>query len=186
LSWDIDFYAHEMLDAKSFMSRVHFADHIYRSWVAMQKELEQFLKSGKPEMIDEVSVDAIPINRSKGVRGRKAESPQPALRHGSDSERDEHRQRFSDKTMSEAAAVLLAEKKQLHGREIERLLKEGGYRSKSQFFQNVLEATFKRDGRFRNVGGNIWELKEPQLFNPNGKAVNEEDVAAKNSGSANL
>ncbi len=69
LSWDINFYAHEMLDAKSFMSRVHFADHIYRSWVAMQKELEQFLKSGKPEMIDEVSVDAIPINRSKGVRG---------------------------------------------------------------------------------------------------------------------
>jgi hypothetical protein len=133
-----------------------------------------------------VPVEAIPINRSKNVRGRKTETTQPALRHRPEIERDDHRQRFSDKTMSEAAAILLAERKQLHGREIERLLKEGGYRSRSQFFQNVLEATFKRDGRFRNIGGNIWELQEPQFFTPNGKILNEEEVAAARSGSANL
>jgi hypothetical protein len=188
LSWDIDFYAHEMLDANTFMQRVHFADHIYRSWVAMNGELEQFLKSGKPEMIEEVSVEGIPISRPKSIRGRKVDkTAQLALRHRPETERDEHRLRFRDKTMAEGAAILLAEKKQLHGRDIEHLLKEGGYRSRSQFFQNVLEATFKRDGRFRNIGGNIWELKEPQFFNPNGKTVNEEDVAAaENSASANL
>jgi hypothetical protein len=187
LAWDVDFYAHEMLDAKSFIQRVHFADHIYRAWVAMKRELEQFLKTGKPEMIEEISAESTSISRrSKGPRARKTDrSTQLALPHRPENERDEHRLRFSDETMADGAAILLAEKKKLHGREIERLLKEGGYRSKSQFFQNVLEATFKRDGRFRNVGGNTWELKEPQFFGSNGKAMRAAEVAAEDRGLTN-
>src|SRR6266851_820970 len=106
------------------MQRVHFADHIFRAWVAMKRELEHFLKTGTPEMIEEISVDAAPVNRSKNPLARKTDKrTQLALRHRPENERDEHRLPFSDTAMADGAAILLAEKKKLHGREIERLLK---------------------------------------------------------------
>jgi hypothetical protein len=166
---DFEYYARQLLDADIFMKRVHFADHLQTTWFAMRQEIEHILKTGKPELVQEK-----PVTKRVGPQ-RRTKPPALNAPH-EDHPKDEPKLRFRDKTVADGAAILLAEQGKLHGREIERLLKEGGYRSKSQFFQNVLDSTFKRDGRFRNVGGNTWELKEPSLFT-NGKVEVGKDAA---------
>jgi hypothetical protein len=76
--------------------------------------------------------------------------------------------------LADAAAALLATHGTLHGSKIEQLLKEGGYRSRAKFFQNVLDSAFKRDGRFRNLGGNLWQLQEPLLSSDRTEQPGEE------------
>jgi hypothetical protein len=66
---------------------------------------------------------------------------------------------FRNLTLVQAVKVLLREQKQLHGKEIERLLREGGYRTKARHFQQGMFSAFERDGGFVNVGGNTWKLK---------------------------
>jgi hypothetical protein len=164
LAADIDYYVHELLASERFMKRVHFADHLQGTWFQMVKEIEHFVKTGKPELIEEKPAKKFASPKRAKLRALDA----PHEDHAK-VKPDEHQSRFRDRTMAAGAAILLAEHGKLHGSDIERLLKEGGYRSKSKFFQNVLDSTFKRDGRFRNVGGNTWELKAPPLF-ANGNA----------------
>lgn len=68
--------------------------------------------------------------------------------------------RFRNLTLAQVGAMLLAEHSQLHGTQIEELAKEGGYKGGTENFQNYLPIAFKRDGRFENIGGNTWKLKE--------------------------
>ena len=67
--------------------------------------------------------------------------------------------RFRKMTIAEAGKALLAEHGQLHGKELERLLKAGGYQSKAEHFQSTILVAFRRDGGFENVGSNTWRLK---------------------------
>jgi hypothetical protein len=68
---------------------------------------------------------------------------------------------FRKLTLAEVAKVLLKEYGKLHGKEIERLAKAGGFKGGKENFQNYMPVAFKRDGGFENVGGNTWRLKEP-------------------------
>ena len=68
--------------------------------------------------------------------------------------------RFRGLSIAQAGKLLLQEHGQLHGKEIERLLKSGGIQSKAEHFQSTMLVAFGRDGGFRNVGGNTWRLKE--------------------------
>ena len=68
--------------------------------------------------------------------------------------------RFRKMTMAEGAEVLLKDQPQLHGSQIEKMLKDGGYRSYSENFQSALTVALKRAGKFENIGGNVWRLKE--------------------------
>jgi hypothetical protein len=176
LAADMEYFARELLDAEPFMKRVHFADHLQTSWFQMKDAIELFLKTGEVELAKEKNVTKKVLTLKRIPRTpakQQAHEDHPKI------ESKEHEVRFRDVTMADGAAILLAEHKQLHGKAIENLLKRGGYRSKSKFFQNVLDATFKRDGRFRNVGGNTWELKEPSLFvNGEVEVQRDEDEAS--------
>lgn len=68
--------------------------------------------------------------------------------------------RFRNLTLAQVGAMLLVEHGALHGTKIEELAKEGGYKGGTENFQNYLPIALKRDGRFENIGGNTWRLKE--------------------------
>ena len=157
LATDMEYYARELLDAEPFMKKVHFADHLQTAWFQLKDEIEHFIKTGE-----------VKLAREKNITNERPSSKQLRIVKGDDLHESHPKPdlglRFRNVTMADGAALLLAEHKQLHGKKIEELLKAGGYRSKSQFFQNVLDSTFKRDGRFRNLGRNTWELNEPSLF----------------------
>lgn len=70
--------------------------------------------------------------------------------------------RFRNVTLAQAAKVLLAEAAgtPLHGAEIERLAKLGGFTGGTKNFQNYLPVALKRAGGIENIGGNRWRLNE--------------------------
>jgi hypothetical protein len=157
--------AHAMLDAEHFMQRVHFADRLQSTWLQMEGLIEHFLKTGKSEAIEESSSVPRKDASSSGI-GTPAEQLLEGAADGSS--------QFRDRTLADAAAALLATHGTLHGSKIEQLLRRGGYRSRSRFFQNVLDSAFKRDGRFRNLGRNVWQLKEPLLSSDRSEQPGEE------------
>src|ERR1035441_8096786 len=67
---------------------------------------------------------------------------------------------FKNLTLAKIGRRLLAEHGKLHGKEIERLAKAGGFKGGKENFQNYMPVAFKRDGGFENVGGNTWRLKD--------------------------
>jgi hypothetical protein len=71
-----------------------------------------------------------------------------------------HQKRFKDLTLAAIGRVLLGEHETLHGKEIERLAKAGGFKGGAKNFQNYMPVAFKRAGGFENIGGNTWKLKE--------------------------
>jgi hypothetical protein len=167
LAEEIDSFARLFLEAKPFMLQVHYADHLAYATHSVRKEIEKILKTGKPTQTTEIDAKAL---RPKLARVRRTSTPADAhLDHPPVAEAGAPDPRqFRDMTLVEASVKLLTEHPRLHGKKIEELLKTGGYPTKAKHFQTMLEATFRRDGRFRNVGGNTWELKEPSLF-ANGK-----------------
>jgi len=68
--------------------------------------------------------------------------------------------RFATMKLADIGVTLLKEYESLHGTEIEQMAKAGGFKSKTDQFQNLLQVTFKRHGGFRNVGKNTWRLTE--------------------------
>src|ERR1035441_5695671 len=79
--------------------------------------------------------------------------------------------RFRGMTIAEGGRMLLREHGQLHGKEIERLLKEGGLQSRAEHFQSTIFVAFRRDGGFQNIGGNNWRLKEDRTETSNGTPI---------------
>jgi hypothetical protein len=172
LAEEIDSFARLFLAAEPYLLQVHYADHLAYATTAFRKELEVILKTGKPTQTTEIDAKAV---RPKLARVRRISPPADThVDHRPDAEvgAPDPRQ-FRDMTLVKAALKLLTENPRLHGKKIEELLKTGGYPTKAKHFQTMLEATFRRDGRFRNVGGNTWELKEPSLF-ANGKVEGAE------------
>src|SRR5208283_637531 len=139
----LDALADELLAAPHFRARVHMAEHVYDVIAEIAQSLEEIVKNTKDDaaevyMVPEISTDH--IDEPKGT-----ETPF----------------RFSKFTLVQVARVLLKERGVLHGKEIERLAKEGGYKSAAEHFQSMLSVALKRDGGFENVGGNQWRLKPP-------------------------
>jgi hypothetical protein len=152
---EIERLVREMLNAKVFMQRVHYAGQLQDTWLQMESLIEHFLKTDKSQAIETIR----PAPRKEASIGSIGTSPEELLEMPPDV--CSCSSQFRDRTLADGAAALLATHGKLHGTRIEQLLKEGGYRSRSKFFQNVLESAFKRDGRFLNLGGNVWHLKEP-------------------------
>jgi hypothetical protein len=67
--------------------------------------------------------------------------------------------RFKNMSIAAASKLLLTEHGMLHGSEIERMLRAGGYETKARRFQNVMRIALEKDGGFVNIGGNLWKLK---------------------------
>ncbi len=95
---------------------------------------------------------------------RQASSRQPANGHAAgiseSPERNEVRTRFRNLNVSDAVRILLEEHSTLHGREIERLIKVGGYKVTGSGFQNYLPVALRRAGGFENTGRNNWRLND--------------------------
>ena len=68
--------------------------------------------------------------------------------------------RFKKMILADIGAALINEHGPLHGRKIEELAKAGGFKGGTKNFQNYMPVAFKRDGRFINIGGNTWKLKD--------------------------
>ena len=67
--------------------------------------------------------------------------------------------RFKSMSIADATRILLTEQQVLHGKEIQRLLTEGGIDTSSENFQTTLAIALKRcEGEFEKVGRNQWRL----------------------------
>jgi hypothetical protein len=66
--------------------------------------------------------------------------------------------RFQNLKLPAVGQILLQECGELHGFDIERLAKEGGFTTTTKNFQSLLATSFKRAGIFKNIGGNTWRL----------------------------
>jgi hypothetical protein len=140
----LDALADELLAAPHFRARVHMAEHVYDAIGDIMESLENVVKNTKDDVTEASGVPEISMDHLDEPR---ATSPL----------------RFRKLTLVRIARILLKEQGQLHGREIERLAKEGGYKSAAEHFQSMLSVALKRDGGFENVGGNQWRLKPASM-----------------------
>ncbi|MGB9382983.1 hypothetical protein [Candidatus Binatus sp.] len=157
-------HVNELAAAPYFPAQVHMADHIYRTIGELYQELEHFLKTASHQP------PPLPRRRTiKEISSKPAALPNRHSEHEHDDQQPELKgQPFKKMTIAEAARVLLKERGVLHGREIEQLLKQGGYPTASEHFQSTMNVAFKRDGGIENIGRNRWRLK-PSSSNSNGK-----------------
>jgi len=121
--------------AQTVRERVRIADRIYEALNEIEQRVETFV-------IKEIGQ---PTNAAETLKSK-------AVKLSGD-DKTEKKDRFKRLTIAEAGKVLLKERGVLHGKEIENLLIEGGYKSKSEKFQNTMVVAFRRDGGFENIGG---------------------------------
>jgi hypothetical protein len=67
---------------------------------------------------------------------------------------------FKKITLAQIGKLLLAEHGTLHGKDIEKLARAGGFKGGAKNFQNYMPVAFKRAGGFENIGGNKWRLND--------------------------
>jgi hypothetical protein len=144
----LDTYAEGFLHAPHFRARVHLAEHLYDVLDEIYEEIERIvvkgeaMPEGESEEIDPTSIiprEELPLNHRDEPRIAKP-------------------LRFRRTTIAQGARTLLQTHGQLHGKDIEKLLKEGGYKSNAEHFQSSLAVALGRDGGFENIGGNTWKL----------------------------
>lgn len=128
--------------ATSVRERVRIADRIYEALAEIEQRVEMFV-------VKEIgqSANSVEVLKLKAVTA----SPDGP---------NETTNRFKHMTIADGGKILLKEHGVLHGKEIEKHLKAGGYRSHSHKFQNTMVVAFRRDGGFENIGGNRWKLKD--------------------------
>lgn len=151
----LDAYADGFLDAPHFRARVHMAGHLYDTLDDIYSEIERIVvkrERGLDEIRETAQIESDPA-------APQLSSPETLPVNHRDEPRIAKPLRFRNRTIAEATRKLLEERGQLHGREIERLLKEGGYESTAEHFQSSLAVALGRDGGFENIGGNTWRLK---------------------------
>jgi len=137
----LDVLAANLSKATSVREKVRLADRIFETLGECERLVERFV-----------------VSELGGTSGtRSSAQTQSSIRTT-----DEHVQskRFRDLPLAEVGRVLLKERGLLHGKEIERLAREGGYKSGGEHFQSYLATAFKREGGFENIGKNRWKLKE--------------------------
>ena len=146
----------EFVDTPHFRGRIHMAEHIFDTmddiYKAVQDSFAHPIEEESPTTLHERQTD-LEVKSSQEEAGAHAATK--AFRIGGSSKL----MRFRKMTMAEGAEVLLTDQPQLHGSQIEKMLKDGGYRSYSENFQSALTVALKRAGKFENIGGNMWRLK---------------------------
>jgi len=139
----LEAFVDELATAPHFRARIHMAEHAY-------------------DILDEICGEIEKMVTSPSVKDPTEERQ---MREMPSAHREDARPikplRFKKMTLVQTARALLKDHGQLHGKEIERLAKEGGYRSKAEHFQSTLAVAFKRDGGFENLGENTWRVKPP-------------------------
>jgi hypothetical protein len=138
----LDALADELLTAPHFRARVHMAEHVYDALGDITQSVEETVKTTADKAVEVSDDPEIPTDHM-------------------DEQKPVRPLRFRKLTLVQAARIVLKEHGQLHGTEIDRLVKEGGYKSKAEHFQSTLAVAFRRDGGFENVGENTWRLKLP-------------------------
>ena len=127
--------------ASSVREKVRLADRIYGILSECEKLVEHFV-------VTEIGAS------NSNVRPPKDDSK--ASEHGS--QKNPTGKEFKDLTLAQIGKRLLEEHGTLHGSEIERRAKTGGFKSESENFQSYLAVAFKRVGGFENLGKNTWKL----------------------------
>jgi hypothetical protein len=166
-------YTDDLLTLDFFRARVHIADHCFDVLDAIETEVQRIVKTTPSN--EEIEREAAATVEIESPASEKSEPPcESTATHQS-----KRRLPFRNMTLAEATKALLHEAGgPLHGREIERRLKEGGYRTKSHHFQAGMLSAFQRDGSIVNIGGNTWQLKIPELIFPtNGNGKDDETTA---------
>jgi hypothetical protein len=163
-------YCTQMTGAPYFRAQVHMAEHVFDTLSEINLEVEHFLKTANQPT-------GPAVGRSRKVSPRPVTTEVVHPEHG-ESHPKLKGQPFRKMTLAEATRELLTEHAVLHGKEIERLVLEGGYRTASKHFQSTMLVAFQRDGGFENVGRNRWRLKQPSL-NLNGVKMEVGQVEAK-------
>jgi hypothetical protein len=105
---------------------------------------------------EQIERDLKMLGYSAPIVSRNGSEIKPAVPVGS----IDGRKRFTDLTLAEIGRILLQESGPLHGKEIERRAKAGGFKGGTKSFQNYMPVAFKRAGGFQNTGGNNWRLNE--------------------------
>lgn len=145
--------------ATSVREKVRLADRIYGILSECEKLVEHFV------------VTEIGINNGHGARPQKDSKPSE---HGSQNQfRSPAGKEFKDLTLAQIGKRLLEEHGTLHGSEIEKRAKAGGFKSDSEHFQSYLAVAFKRVGGFENLGKNTWKLN-PNIRPSGDRATKEE------------
>jgi hypothetical protein len=172
----------EIESAEDFRMKIHFTEHAYSIVDRLEEELQRAVvqtpvkdysfSALSPIMLDFPTPTAAAYEEQAGsVDDAPSIEKETASACPTDARREPRprpqRLPFKNLTLSQAVKALLQVHKRLHGKEIETLVKEGGYRTKARHFQQNLISASERDGGFINVGGNTWELK-PEIVHLNG------------------
>jgi hypothetical protein len=171
LAEDIELFVRSAIESDGegdFIGTVHYVDHAYMAISVLQAQLESFVR--RPAMQPQGTRKVVATRSAKETSlqelARRLSEPSPIQE---DHKPDHHQSRFRDLKLADVVAAILKKQTELHGKEIEKHAKEGGYQTKAKHFQTMLDGTLRNDGRFVNVGGNRWRLREPTL-SMNGQA----------------
>jgi hypothetical protein len=159
--------------AVTLRDKIRLADRIYEALGECERLVDKFISetvgaenSGRKSMAD--------------AAGEK-ENPEPPLRREVAERREPSGYRepspkqFRGMKLADIGRMLLKDRGVLHGSEIERLAKAGGFKSSARTFQPYLSVAFKREGGFENIGKNRWKLNESV---PPGDRADEEGQSA--------
>jgi hypothetical protein len=132
--------AGDLSKAPSVRERIKLAAPILAALAACEEIVEQFVVSG-------TVADA-----TGRTRARYDERLEHSKYH------DPGPKQFKGMKLAEIGRILLKERGELHGKQIERLAKAGGFKSSGKSFQGYLAVAFRREGGFENLGKNRWHL----------------------------
>jgi hypothetical protein len=130
--------------------------------IAYKKKAEELRSAAIEQLLAEhARIEANLKTLGFAWNGRTKQS-QHGTQGGKSSGETGQSKRFKDLKLADVARILIQESNdgQLHGSEIERLSRVGGFKGGTANFQNYLPVALKRDGGFVNIGGNTWRLTQ--------------------------
>jgi hypothetical protein len=137
----------DLAKAASIRDKVRLADQVYGILSECEKLVEHFV-------VTEIGTSNGHRNSQEDPKPRERRSPKQPAKPTALAGR-----KFADLTLAQIGKQLLEEKGgTIHGSEIEKLAKAGGFKSTSEHFQSYLAVAFKRVGGFENLGKNTWKL----------------------------
>lgn len=140
--------ATNLVTAVTIREKVRLADRIFAALGECEKLVEQFIVNGMT-MAGNASHVAPP------AVAKHVQPVQPIAKS-----RQIGSKQFRDVGLADVARELLSGVDSMHGVEIERLAKAGGFESDAKHFQSYLSVALKRKGGFENIGKNRWRLND--------------------------
>jgi hypothetical protein len=140
--------ATNLANAKSVREKISSAHNIFATLAECEKLIEKFIVS-----------DIALLSGNANSEERQKVAP-PVTRIDADKQNAAvtDPNRFAAMALADIGRELLSDGRTMHGLEIERIAKTGGFKSDAVHFQSYLSVAFKRRGGFENVGKNNWRL----------------------------